>query len=278
MSLACSILIPAHNEVGYIEPCLDALLASDPTGAQVEVIVMANGCTDATVDVVRGYVGRFAAKDWPLTVLDIAQGSKMGALNAGDAAAQFGARIYLDADVLVSPPLIGQLVEALAADGPRYASGGPIVVAEGSEFTQAYARFWKGLPFCTHGVPGFGVFAVNAEGRKRWGPFPDIISDDTFVRLSFDPSERVRVPATYRWPMIEGAGALIKVRRRQDIGVAEVKALYPALWNNHDPTPADTAPLWRRALRDPFGFAAFVIVAVGVRLPRAKQERWARGR
>ena len=125
MSLACSILIPAHNEVGYIESCLDALLASDPTGAQVEVIVMANGCTDATVDVVRGYVGRFAAKDWPLTVLDIAQGSKMGALNAGDAAAQFGARIYLDADVLVSPPLIGQLVEALAADGPRYRRGAP---------------------------------------------------------------------------------------------------------------------------------------------------------
>ncbi len=278
MSVACSILIPAHNEVGYIEPCLEALLASDPTDAQVEVIVMANGCTDATVKVVRTYGERFAAKNWPLKVLDIAQGGKMGALNAGDEAAQYAARIYLDADVLVSPPLMAQLAGVLAADGPRYASGGPIVVAEGSGFTQAYARFWKSLPFCTYGVPGFGVFAVNSEGRKRWGLFPDIISDDTFVRLSFAPSERVRVPATYRWPMIEGARLLIKVRRRQDVGVAEVRALYPALWNNHDPVPADAAPLWRRALRDPFGFAAYAIVALGVRLPHAKQERWARGR
>ena len=46
MSVACSILIPAHNEVGYIEPCLEALLASDGTGAQVEVIVMAQKLGD----------------------------------------------------------------------------------------------------------------------------------------------------------------------------------------------------------------------------------------
>ena len=278
MSVACSILIPAHNEVGYIEPCLDALLVSDATGAEVEVIVMANGCSDATVEITQGYAARFGVKGWPLTVLDLAEGGKMGALNAGDDAAQHSARIYVDADVVVSPPLIAQLAEVLDTDAPRYASGGPIVVTQASAFTRAYSRFWEGLPFCTHGVPGFGVFAVNAEGRKRWGLFPDIISDDTFVRLSFAPGERMRVPATYRWPMIEGIGPLIKVRRRQNIGVAEVKALYPELWNNHDPIPADAPPLWRRALRDPIGFAAFAAVALGVRMPHAKQERWARGR
>ncbi|WP_298857707.1 glycosyltransferase family 2 protein [uncultured Sulfitobacter sp.] len=278
MSVNCSILIPAHNEVGYIEPCLEALLASDETGAAVEVIVMANGCTDATVAVVKGYVEQFAVKNWPLTVLDIVEGGKMRALNAGDDAAQHGARIYVDADVVVSSPLMAQLAEVLDAEAPRYASGGPIVVAQDSAFTRAYARFWESLPFCTHGVPGFGVFAVNAEGRKRWGPFPDIISDDTFVRLSFAPDERYRVSATYRWPMIEGVGPLIKVRRRQDIGVTEVKELYPTLWGNHDALPADAPPIWRRALRDPLGFAAFAIVALGVRMPHAKQERWARGR
>ena len=278
MSVACSILIPAHNEVGYIEPCLEALLASTPVAAAVEVIVMANGCTDATVEVAQGYAVRFADKGWPLTVLDLAQGGKMGALNAGDAVAAHGARIYVDADVIVSPPLIAQLADVLDADGPRYASGGPVVVAQGSAFTQAYSRFWESLPFCTNGVPGFGVFAVNAAGRKRWDAFPDIISDDTFVRLSFAPDERLRVSATYCWPMIEGLGQLIKVRRRQDIGVAEVRALYPALWSNHDPAPADAPPIWRRALRDPLGFAAFAVVALAVRMPHAKQERWVRGR
>lgn len=278
MSVACSILIPAHNEAGYIQPCLEALLASEPTGAAVEVIVMANGCTDNTVEAARGYAARFNAKGWPLTVLDLTEGGKMAALNAGDRIAQHGARIYVDADVVVSPPLMAQLADALDGDGPRYASGGPIVRAAGDLFTRVYARFWASLPFVTHGVPGFGVFAVNAAARKRWGAFPDIISDDTFVRLSFTPQERHRVSATYEWPMIEGAGPLVRVRRRQDIGVAEVKELFPALWQNHDPVPTDAPALWQRALRDPMGFAAFALVGLAVKLPHRKQARWARGR
>jgi len=278
MSTACSILIPAHNEAGYIEPCLEALLASDATGAAVEVIVMCNGCRDGTAGIARGYATQFAARGWPLTVLDLAQGGKMGALNAGDRIAQHGARIYVDADVVVSPALIAQLAAVLDAPEVRYASGSPVVRAAGSAFTRVYARFWASLPFCTHGTPGFGVFAVNLAARKRWGDFPDIISDDTFVRLSFTPAERFRVAAPYDWPMIEGAGPLVRVRRRQDIGVAEVKSLYPQLWVNHDPLPAGAPPFWLRGLRNPVGFAAFTLVALGVRMPYAKGERWARGR
>ncbi|MEP1766212.1 MAG: glycosyltransferase [Sulfitobacter sp.] len=278
MKNACSILIPAHNEIGYIETCLEGLLASDPTGAAAEVIVMANGCSDQTVQVARSYAGQFAKKNWPLTVLDLAQGGKMGALNAGDKIARHGTRIYLDADVVVTPPLIAQLAAVLDVPQVRYASGNPRVTAVGDAFTKAYARFWQSQPFCTHGVPGFGIFAVNAAGRKRWGEFPDIISDDTFVRLCFAPSERHRVAAAYDWPMIEGMGPLIRVRRRQDIGVDEVQTLYPECWENHDPAPEDGVPVWRRALRDPLGFAALVVVGIAVRLPHKPQERWARGR
>jgi hypothetical protein len=239
---------------------------------------MANGCSDSTAQVARGYSERFAVKGWPLTVLDLEEGGKLEALNAGDRIARNGARIYVDADVVVSPQLIAELAGVLDSPEARYASGGPVVVAKGGWFTRTYARFWASRPFCTHGVPGFGVFAVNAVGRKRWGDFPDIISDDTLVRLSFTPAERHRVNAQYDWPMIEGMGALIRVRRRQDVGVAEVRELYPALWSNHDPMPADAPPIWKRALRDPLGFAAFAAVAVAVRLPHRKQERWVRGR
>lgn len=278
MSVGLSVLIPAHNEVGFIEPCLDALLGSEDSGAAVEVIVMANGCTDATVAVAHGYVPRFAERGWPLIVMDLPEGNKLGALNAGDAAAAHGARAYVDADVVVSAPLLAQLAEVLDAPEARYASGAPVVTARTSAFSRAYARFWAGLPFCTHGVPGFGVFAVNVAGRARWGAFPDIISDDTFVRLSFAPHERHRVSATYRWPMIEGVGPLIRVRRRQNLGVDEVRRLYPQLWRNHDPAPPEAPPLWRRALGDPLGFAAVATVQLGTKIPRRGEDRWARGR
>ncbi|MEQ6248524.1 glycosyltransferase [Sulfitobacter sp. HNIBRBA3233] len=278
MTVDLSVLIPAHNEVGYIEPCLEALLSSEDTGAAVEVIVMANGCTDATAEIARGYAGRAETRGWALRVIDLPEGGKIGALNAGDTAATYGAKAFIDADVVVSPPLLAQLAQVLDSDAPRYASGIPNVTVSDGGFSAVYTRFWVGIPFLTHGVPGFGVFAVNAAGRQRWGAFPDIISDDTFVRLQFRPGERHSVPARYDWPMIEGFGPLVRVRRRQDIGVAEVKALFPALWANHDAPAPDQVPLWRRALRDPLGFAAFAVVALAVRLPRPGEERWARGR
>ncbi len=273
-----SILIPAHNEAAYLPACLTALLRADPVGVAVEVIVVANGCSDDTVQVAQGFRDGFAAQGWALKVLDIAEGGKLNALNQGEAAAEGRALIYVDADVVVSPPLIAQLAQALAGDAPRYASGKANVTAGNSVITRHYTRFWLTIPFMTMGVPGFGVFAMNRAGRARWGAWPDIISDDTFARLSFAPGERVGVPATYDWPMIEGFAALVRVRRRQDAGVAEIAERYPALIGNDDPV-IGAKPLWQRALRDPLAFAAFVAVRTAASLPfRQNDNTWARGR
>lgn len=278
MSVALSVIIPAHNEAGFILPCLEALVASQGTGADVEVIVVANGCTDNTVEIAQNVADRFAARGWGYQVLDLPKGGKMRALNRGDDRAQFGAQVYLDADVVVSPMVLVQIAKALDSAVPRYASGSPIVTSKGSRVSAAYARFWSTHHFVTHGAPGFGLFAVNEAGRTRWGEFPGIISDDTFVRLSFSPEERVRVPATYDWPIIEGFRQLVKVRRRQDIGVAEVERLFPHLLKNHDPVPVDAPGLVRRMLADPVGALAYFAVSLGTRWPARNNQRWARGR
>ena len=103
---AISILIPAHDEAAYLPGCLEALLESDdPAGLTAEVIVVANGCTDDTAAVARAHQATFAEKGWPLTVLDLRQGSKLNALNAGEDVAGGRILVYLDADVLVSPAL-----------------------------------------------------------------------------------------------------------------------------------------------------------------------------
>lgn len=273
-----SILIPAHNEAAYLPDCLEALLASDPVDLSVEVIVIANGCTDNTATIAQAYKDRLMSKGWTLEVLDIAQGGKANALNAGDTAAQGDVLIYLDADVQVSPPLIAQLAQVLDTSVPRYASGQPNVTVGTSIVTRLYARFWRTVPFMTLGVPGFGVFAMNRAGRARWAAWPDIISDDTFARLNFTPEERMSVPARYDWPMIEGFAALVQVRHRQDAGVAEIAERYPALMINAD-AKGGGAPLWLRAFRDPIAFAVFMIVRGVARTPILRSEnRWARGR
>tara|TARA_R100000789_G_scaffold1640_1_gene5000 strand:+ start:87 stop:941 length:855 start_codon:yes stop_codon:yes gene_type:complete len=273
-----SVLIPAHNEADWLPACLDALCAADPVAGPVEVIVVANGCTDDTAELARRKAPAFEARGWALRVLELAQGSKLGALNAGEAAARGAVLVYLDADVLVSPPLLAQLAEALAEDAPRYASGMPQVTTSGDWVTRHYTRFWQTTGFMTHGVPGFGVFAMNRAGRARWREWPDIISDDTFARLNFRPEERIAVPAPYAWPMIEGFAPLVRVRRRQDIGVAEVEQLFPDLMRNDD-AHDQMRPFWRRALADPLGALVFVAVRLTIHAPIFRSaNRWVRGR
>lgn len=271
-----SVIIPANNEQAWIGRSLAALFASDPVPGGAEAVVVANGCTDATVPLARGFAPEAAASGWGLTVIELAQGSKPGALNAGDAAARGDLRAYLDADVLVSPALMAQIAVALANPAPAYASGRPVVAGAQSAVTRAYARIWTRLPFVQGTAPGFGLFAVNAAGRARWGDFPAIISDDTFVRLQFSPEERIEVPATYVWPMIEGFAALTRVRRRQDAGVAEIARLWPAMMAREAKTAPDARLLAGLALRDPLGVATYAAVSLAVRLRRSGG--WTRGR
>ncbi|MDX1786096.1 MAG: glycosyltransferase family 2 protein [Roseovarius sp.] len=270
---AASVIVPAHNEAGYLADCLHAVLASDLGDAQIEILVVANGCTDDTARIARDIGVRAAV---PLHVIETPQGGKLHALRLGDQAALYGTRIYLDADVLVTAGLIAGLIGALADDAPRYASGVPCIAPARSAVTRAYARFWQTLPFVRQSAPGFGLFAVNAAGRERWGDWPQIVSDDTFVRLHFAPSERLRVAHGYSWPMVEGFGNLVRVRRRQDRGVAEIAARYPQLLRNDDKGGVGAAGLARRALRDPLGFAAYGGVALATKLPG--QGGWVRGR
>jgi len=272
-----SVILPAANEAAWIGTCLAALIASDPVPGRAEVVVVANGCRDDTAARARAMAPAAAARGWGLAVLELADGGKPGALNAGEAAAAGEMRAYLDADVAVSPGLMAQLVLALEGAPARYATGRAVVPRAASAATRAYARFWQTLPFARDPAPGYGLFAVNAAGRARWGAFPPVISDDTFVRLHFAPAERVGVAATYRWPMVEGLAGLVRVRRRQDAGVAEIAARWPALMANEGKARPGPAGIAARALRDPAGFAVYAEVSLAVRAgPRPAG--WTRGR
>lgn len=284
-----SVIIPANDEESYIGACLEALLASTlpdrataaeaDRGPPVEIIVVANGCADATVAVARGCGDAAAARGWRLIVLDLAEGGKLNALNAGDAAAAGDIRVYLDADVIVSSALLAQLQAALDRPAPGYAGGRLTMAPSESWATRAYGRTWLRVPFMTDCVPGCGIFAVNAAGRARWGAFPAIISDDTFVRLKFAPHERIGVSAAYQFPLAEGFGRLVRVRRRQDAGVAEVARLYPDLAKNDDKPRFGVRRLLGLAARDPGGFGVYAAVALAVRLSRARSgQTWSRGR
>ncbi len=281
-----SVIIPANDEAGWIGPCLDGLLAQTLPPGAMEVVVAANACTDETVAIARSREAAFAAKGWRLEVLDIPEGGKPNAFDRGDAAATGGMRAYLDADVVCSPELMAQVAAALARPEPAYATGRLEVAPARTWVTRAYGRLWRRLPFMTGDAPGAGLFAVNAAGRARWGAFPRIISDDTYVRLLFAPGERVQVEASYSWPMVEGFRNLVRVRRRQDEGVEEIRALNPAAMANEAKAPLGAGGALRLFAQAPVDFAVYAAVRLAVRLDSALdgalsgggKGAWARGR
>lgn len=272
-----TILIPAHNEAQYVGSCLRALLEQTPDADPMRVIVAANACKDETVALSAEFIAQFAARGGELRVLDLPEPGKIAALNSAEAGLEPGVRIYLDADVIVDPQMVGQLRNALAPARPLYGTGRLAVAPARSAITRAYARLWQELPFFKTGAVGAGLFALNAAGRARWGAFPDIISDDTFVRLNFAPDDRIEVRAYYHWPMIEGWTGLVKVRRRQDAGVTEIRNLYPEIMANDSAPELGTVGAMRLALRQPWDFLVYVSVALAVRTRRPSKQ-WVRGR
>lgn len=273
-----SVILPASNEEAWIGPCLDALIASDPIGGPAEILVIANACRDGTVAQAQSRVAAAQVAGWDLQVFDLAEPGKLNALNVGDTHAKGPNRVYLDADVVVSPPLMQQIFQALTkANGAAYASGSAVIPRPASWVTRAYARFWQQLPFARATAPGYGLFAVNAKGRERWDAFPQIISDDTYVRLQFLPQERIGLPATYSWPMVEGFAKLVKVRRRQDDGVKEIAQHWPELLGREGKSPLGPRKLLAMAAADPIGFAIYAAVSLAVKLG-PKGQGWVRGR
>lgn len=225
------VIVPARDEAVALPRCLESLLRQDYR-QPMRVIVADNGSTDDTVGVAERLAGRFEAGGHELLILQIRQGNKCAALNAAEAFALGGCRIYLDADVELSPNCISEVAGALNADS-RVAMCGPRmrIARSTAPVTRCYARVWGTMPWVSHDVIGGGFYAVSAAGRRRWGRFPDLLSEDTFVQAQFRRDERQVLPTCYflvRLP--DGLSDLLTVRTRQFSGNRQLATRVGGEW------------------------------------------------
>ncbi len=193
---AYSVVIPAHNEASVIERCLRALL-DDPQGPG-EIIVACNGCKDDTAAIAH----RVAPA---ATVLEIAKGSKILALNQGNAAAVATPRFFVDADIVVSGKALRAVAEKLD-DSTQVRAAAPALHVDltgCSAPVRSYYKVWMQQPYVKVGMVGSGIFGLSAKGLAEVGTFPDIIADDLYVRTRFAPEQRLRVER-------DGAGEAVR--------------------------------------------------------------------
>jgi len=120
-----SFVIPAHDEAALLPAAIDAIRRSaDDLGVRYEIIVADDASTDRTAAVATANGARVV----PTSVRQIA-----GARNAGARTASGETLVFVDADTLVSTPLLRAMVVARRAG----AIGGGAVV----QFDQALPRF-----------------------------------------------------------------------------------------------------------------------------------------
>ncbi len=209
-----SVIIPAHDEGGVIDRCLEAL-DEDARAGRLEVIVAANGCTDDTVERARRHTG--------VQVLDLPAPSKVQAINAADAVATAFPRIYLDADIVLDADALDAMVHVLDTDLPRAAA--PQVrfaTARATWPVRAFYDVFAELPYVQDKLVGLGVYGMSRAGRSRFVEFPDLLGDDLFAQRIFSLDERIIVDGTFEVQVPRTLRQLVKVRTRVARGNAQL--------------------------------------------------------
>jgi glycosyltransferase involved in cell wall biosynthesis len=100
LSRLITIIIPAHNEESYLGQTLEAVRRQNYPW--VEVIVVANGCTDRTAEVAKGKCDRLIA---------LSQKSLGVARNLGARMAKGELIIFLDADTTLEPMALRRIAQ-----------------------------------------------------------------------------------------------------------------------------------------------------------------------
>ena len=215
-----TVIVPAHNESGVIEACLDSIVQQ----AEVDhIIVACNGCTDNTADLVR--------KKYPdIYCLDISTPSKVNALNEAEAfARELGMTFpvyYIDADTRLSSNCVSGVNQYLKTSNVLLAAPTPIIdTSHSSWIVQTYYKVWVNLPYIKEGVIATCSYIITEEGRSRFEKFPDVINDDGFIRCNFWNREISNVPGAeiyIRAP--KDIYSLIKIKTRARLGNMQLMA------------------------------------------------------
>jgi glycosyltransferase involved in cell wall biosynthesis len=255
-----SIVVPAHNEARVIGRLLGQLVS--PGGQDdLDVIVIANGCTDDTAEVA-------AAFGPPVRVVALPVASKRQALDAGDRVAVGFPRIYVDADVELGAEDIRALDAALRRPGVLAAAPERALDMAGRPWpVRWYYDVWTRLPEVRSGLFGRGVIGVSEQGFERIASLPPVIGDDLAASLAFRSAERAIVPtakAVIHPPRT--TADLLRRRIRAAIAVTQIEHTAGGTDASARTSPSDLA---RIARADPWmvpRVAVFLAVAVLARL------------
>ena len=170
-----SVVIPARNEQAYVAAAIESVAAQTVPLQQLEVVVVANGSTDDTSEVVR--TTRDRLPDLAIRLQDIPEPGVSRAKNLGVQMSSGEVLLFLDADSRMAPNLAERIL-AVHAAGTR--AGSVTIVSDGGdlldrgffgllEFGKRLFGIHANMLFCTRSsfdaIGGFDHALFQAEDR-----------------------------------------------------------------------------------------------------------------
>ena len=144
-----SIIIPAYNEEKYLRKTLHSI--KQQTFQDYEVIVVANGCTDGTEEIVNKRAGG------KVRLLSLPKPNVCVARNAGALNAQGKVLVFLDADTQLAPPALASIKEKFTL---RHAMGTTRVQPDQPYWKYTLMMGFKNILMRTAIYKGFGGIVI----------------------------------------------------------------------------------------------------------------------
>lgn len=217
-----TVVIPAYKPGPALLRSMLSLAAQDFAG-DLHVVVAVNDGSAETWLVADALAHTIRSARRRCEVVHTSPG-RPAALAGAEGLLPEGPRLYLDQDAELSTGAVTQLAARLVPEtGYHFAALHLRPPESDSWCTRAYYRAWCEIPYVRQSPATIGAYAVSALGRKRWGQFPNLHSDDKFVRTRFRPVERTLVETeSYSVLPPEGLRELVSARQRYNRGNREV--------------------------------------------------------
>ena len=230
-----TVLIPAYNEESVILDTVGSVLASDYP--DLEVIVVDDGSTDRTAELVRASYGR----DPRIRLLLQPNRGKPAALNNGLSEANGDVVVSIDADTMVDPEAISRLIRHFADPKIGAVAGNVKVMNRNSWLTR-----WQALEYitsqnlekrafdllnCIPVVPGAAGAWRTDLLRSHGGFSGDTVAEDTDLTLTIRREGWKIVYDEYavgRTEVPDTIDALVRQRFRWTFGTLQ------AVWKHRD--------------------------------------------
>jgi glycosyltransferase involved in cell wall biosynthesis len=206
-----SVIIPAHNEEAYLPDTLDSLLRQNYP--HIEIIVVANGCTDETARMAKGHCDR---------LIVLSQKSLGVARNLGARLASGELLMFLDADTSIDPLTLQIVAQQFSrSDAAGTLKGKPDSATIAFRLIYALKNF---LHRTRLHFGSSGVIICWKQDFLRIGGFDEGLE----VRENSELMRRLKSFGRYRY--IGDAAATTSMRRYEQCGVWPTIWLWIKLW------------------------------------------------